>query len=139
MRGGWIGVDLDGTLAVDCTCAADVWTVGDPIPGMVAIVKALLAEGRDVRIFTARVGACGQTSTIATDDQAFAEHQRELIAAWCLDVFGQVLPVTATKDFQLDFFYDDRAIEVVTNAGQTLRQQIGDGIIKALRETLDPI
>ena len=55
MSRGWIGVDLDGTLA-----EYNGWqgpaNIGAPIPAMVERVKAWLEEGRDVRIFTARVG-----------------------------------------------------------------------------------
>jgi len=54
LSNGWIGVDLDGTLAY-----YDEWRglyhIGEPIPAMVDRVKRWLAEGRDVRIFTARV------------------------------------------------------------------------------------
>lgn len=50
---GWIGVDLDGTLA-----HYDGWKgpehIGAPIPAMVERVKAWLAEGKEVRISTAR-------------------------------------------------------------------------------------
>ncbi len=51
---GWYGVDLDGTLA-----HYDGWMgpteIGPPISKMVHRVRRWLAEGRDVRIFTARV------------------------------------------------------------------------------------
>lgn len=46
---GWIGVDLDGTLA-----HYDGWKgethIGKPIPLMLARVKRWLAEGKEVRI-----------------------------------------------------------------------------------------
>ncbi len=51
---GWIGVDLDGTLA-----RYDGWVgvmhVGDPVPAMLDRVQRWLEQGLDVRIFTARV------------------------------------------------------------------------------------
>ena len=51
---GWIGVDLDGTLA-----EYGGWKgpdhIGPPVPKMLERVKSWIAEGRDVRIFTARV------------------------------------------------------------------------------------
>ena len=60
---GWIGVDLDGCLAQWGTKDAvtdyihyDVLVIGAPIPKMVERVKALIAAGEDVRIFTARIG-----------------------------------------------------------------------------------
>lgn len=51
---GWIGVDLDGTLAksVKSKAAEDI---GVPIHRMVKQVKKWLAQGQDVHIFTARV------------------------------------------------------------------------------------
>ena len=54
MAEGWIGVDLDGTLA-----EYDGWVgpqhIGKPVPLMVDRVKRMLDYGEDVRIFTARV------------------------------------------------------------------------------------
>ena len=51
---GWIGVDLDGTLAY-----YDGWkgpeAIGEPIPRMVDRVLGWVNEGREVRILTARV------------------------------------------------------------------------------------
>ena len=52
MLHGWIGVDLDGTLATFDASDPDV--VGPPIPAMVQRVKRWLQEGREVRIVTAR-------------------------------------------------------------------------------------
>ncbi len=55
---GWIGVDLDGTLA-----QYDGWkgpdNIGDPIPLMVGRVKEWLEAGHEVRVFTARVSHDG--------------------------------------------------------------------------------
>lgn len=116
----WIGVDLDGTLAEDCKEPADVWRIGAPIPAMVDHVKALQADGKEIRILTARVAGCGQISSIAWDNQDFVDYQRALIEDWCLQVFGVVFTVTASKDFQMITFYDDRCIRVETNTGRIL-------------------
>jgi hypothetical protein len=106
---GWIGVDLDGTLA-----HYDGWRgpehIGEPVPTMVDRVRAWLEEGRDVRIFTARVGP--QPSTVDVD----GVHQA--IRRWCLAVFGRALPVTATKDFSMVELWDDRCVQVVPNTGR---------------------
>jgi len=51
---GWIGVDLDGTLAKSVK-AQNGEEIGGPIHPMVQLVKVWLARGEDVRIFTARV------------------------------------------------------------------------------------
>lgn len=101
---GWIGVDLDGTLAM-----YDRWNgaeeIGEPIPKMLNRVKRWLSEGREVRIFTARV--------------CFGDKQRcrPAIEAWCLKHIGRVLPVTCEKDFGMIELWDDRCVQVMTNTG----------------------
>src|SRR5262249_13685826 len=101
-----IGVDLDGTLAT-----YDTWKgvahIGDPVPAMLARVKAWLAEGVDVRIFTARVSA-PEERVIAT----------LAIADWC-EMHGLPrLPVTNAKDFAMIELWDDRAVQVEPNTGK---------------------
>lgn len=98
---GWIGVDLDGTLAV-----YRGWNggeIGEPVPAMVERVKRWLAEGQDVRIFTARVGVCGEYSdeSLRTANEDFAREQETLIGDWCERHLGVRLKVTAVKDFTL--------------------------------------
>lgn len=113
---GWIGVDLDGTLAVaEPSCTG----IGRPVPKMLQRVKAWLAEGQEVRIFTARVGWGGGYSETSrrTDDDGFIAEQRALINAWCIQHIGQALPVTAVKDFRMVEFWDDRAVQVIPNTG----------------------
>lgn len=131
---GWIGVDLDGTLAEDCQSLEDVWSIRPPIPKMLERVKGWLAEGKEVRIFTARVGCCGERSKLCQDDESFANDQRELIQAWCLEHVGQVLPVTATKDFLMIEVWDDRAIQVVTGTGMTISEVLEAGLTVAAEQ-----
>lgn len=100
---GWIGVDLDGTLA-----EYHGWNggaIGAPIPAMLARVKEWLAKEQSVKIFTAR--AC-------TNDA----EQIALIKAWCVQHVGQELEVTATKDFAMIELWDDRAIQIIPNTGK---------------------
>jgi hypothetical protein len=111
----WIGVDLDGTLAhYEHFIDADV--IGDPVPSMVARVKRWLAEGKDVRIMTARVWA-------PNDDPA-RQHDAaialEAIQDWCRVYLGVVLPVTAIKDYGMVELWDDRAIQIERNTGRRL-------------------
>jgi hypothetical protein len=107
---GWIAVDLDGTLAY-----YDGWRgpehIGEPIMPMVERVKAWLAEGIEVRIFTARV------SDEAGTRAGFA------IADWCEKHIGQVLPVTNVKDYGMVELWDDRAITVEQNTGRMIGDQ----------------
>lgn len=116
--GGWIGVDLDGTLAKyqdDLT----INQIGPPIPAMVARIKRWREEGAEVRIVTARVAASDLTNKDGTSDNpAFAEGQRALVEAWCVEHIGEALPVTAMKDFMMIALWDDRAVRVEHNTGR---------------------
>lgn len=116
---GWIGVDLDATLA---HYPAHFPAIGPPIPEMVRKVKAELAKGVEVRIMTARVshveGAQGDNGTVSSSD--FVNEQRALIEAWCLEHLGRKLPVTCMKDFQMIELWDDRCKQVVPNSGRFL-------------------
>lgn len=108
---GWIGVDLDGTLA-----KSGGWkpgdsevTIGEPVPAMLQRVKRWLKQGNDVRIFTAR---------------ATRTHIPEMIPAieaWCVKHIGRKLPVTATKDYDMIEYWDDRAVRVEYNTGRRVR------------------
>lgn len=100
---GWIGVDLDGTLAKYHGWVSESH-IGEPVPAMLAKVKAWIADGQDVRIFTARVSNGGVSL-------AFIE-------AWCLKHVGRVLPVTNVKDFGMRVLYDDRAVRIIENTGE---------------------
>lgn len=106
---GWIGVDLDGTLA-----EYGGWKgpehIGPPIPEMVARVKAWLAQGREVRIFTARVS--GERVGLSVEDTVKA------IEKWTLEHVGRVLPITCVKDYGMVELWDDRAVRVVANEGR---------------------
>lgn len=115
---GWIGVDLDGTLAEYHAWSGGV--IGNPIPLMVERVKAWLARGIEVRIMTARVGLAGGFSQESRRhaDEHFAEEQRALIEAWCSVHIGRVLEITASKDFRMVELWDDRAVQVVPNTGE---------------------
>lgn len=116
----WIGVDLDGTLAKgDGRLGPDA--IGEPIPAMVERVKAWLAEGRDVRIFTARVAETGlvKPSGFVADLEHCQAH-RIGIELWCLQHLGRTLQVTAIKDAWMEVLYDDRARQVETNTGRLI-------------------
>lgn len=109
---GWIGVDLDGTLAF-----YDTWKgkghIGEPVPAMLARVKQWLADGREVRIFTARVSP--QACSLNGDT---LEETAAPIYSWCLLHLGVVLPVTHEKDMAMIQLWDDRCVQVLPNTGQ---------------------
>ncbi len=108
---GWIGVDLDGTLA-----HYDGWKgsehIGDPVPGMLFRVNKWLAEGRRVKIFTAR----------ASDPVAV-----KAIKAWLVEHDIGGLEVTNVKDYAMIELWDDRAVQVVENTGMSIEQFIKNG------------
>ncbi len=116
---GWIGVDLDGTLAEYHEEALATY-IGEPVPLMLARVKKWLAEGRDVRIFTARVD--GGEVAISMGNPAGEEYRdvdkvRDEIRAWCRIHLGQDLPITNQKDYGMVELWDDRCVQVITNTG----------------------
>lgn len=114
----WIGVDLDGCLA-EYTGYKGPTVIGAPVAKMLQRVKTMLAQGKNVKIFTARCWS---------DDNS--KRRRESLAAikaiedWCQLYVGQVLPVTCVKDYGMTHLYDDRAIQVEPNTGDTLEDKI---------------
>ena len=108
---GWIGVDLDGTLAHKVSGrylpGGDRYAIGEPIPAMLERVIAWLNSGREVRIFTARM----------VDNDPLTE---KAIRAWTLRHVGCELIPTAIKDPWMDELWDDRAITVEQNTGRIL-------------------
>lgn len=103
---GWIGVDLDGTLA-----HYDGWRgiehIGAPVPAMLNRVQDWIEEGREVRIFTARVSDQSGGGLIA------AAH----ILSWLNEVGLPPLAITNVKDFDMVELWDDRAVRVEINTG----------------------
>lgn len=113
---GWIGVDLDGTLA-----HYDHWRgidhIGEPVLPMLERVAAWLAEGREVRIFTARVEGHG-----VPDLQGGTVDALTPIYEWCDKHLGRRIPITNVKDFGMIELWDDRAIQVIPNTGMTITE-----------------
>lgn len=116
MSAGWIGVDLDGTLA-----EYDSWRgethIGKPIPLMVERVRQWLAAGQKVKIVTARVSTGANDRASATIDDI-----RAAIERWCHVHVGAKLEVTCCKDFAMIQLWDDRCIQVIPNTGRTLQE-----------------
>ena len=102
---GWIGVDLDATLA-----HYEGWKspshIGEPIPKMAERVRKWLEEGREVRIFTARASVPEQVAPVEE---------------WCLKHFGVKLKVTCCKDFGMIELWDDRCVQVQPNTGERVQ------------------
>lgn len=106
---GWIGVDLDGTLAY-----YDRWRgldhIGAPIPAMVERVKRWIADGHTVKIFTARISLPEERDIVI-----------HALRNW-LEVAGlpTSLEVTNVKDFGMIELWDDRAVQVEANTGRPI-------------------
>lgn len=97
----WIGVDLDGTLAVYRGGNG----IGEPIPLMMARVKTWIKNGFTVKIFTARASV------------------PELILpikVWLKENGLPDLEVTNCKDFGMIELWDDLARRVEYNTGKEL-------------------
>lgn len=97
---GWIGVDLDGTLAY---YDPEFYGIGEPVELMKARVLEWVKNGLRVKIFTAR---------------AFDPEQIPDVQEW-LKINGfPDLEVTNIKDFGMMKLFDDRAVEVEMNTGK---------------------
>jgi hypothetical protein len=115
---GWIAVDFDGTLV-----EYEEWVgpthIGKPIMPMVERVRGWLKEGKDVRIFTARVYAPLDDANRQEDAAAaMCEIQR-----WCFRMFQRTLPVTCVKDFGMYELWDDRCVQLERNTGKRVDGQ----------------
>ena len=104
MDGTWIGFDLDGTL---CQHGTGTDKIGAPIPGMVELMKAIINQGFEVRIFTARMAL----------PLPIAKAQEKAIQEWCEKHVGYIPEITCVKDFGMIYCFDDRCIQVLTNNG----------------------
>lgn len=102
----WDGFDLDGTLA-EGSGKFTPGVIGKPIKSMVRLLKLAIRRGDNPKIFTAR---------IASDKSGI---ERKAINEWMTENVGQTLPITNVKDENMRRLYDDRAVSVKHNSGQT--------------------
>lgn len=111
---GWIGVDLDGTLA-----HYEGWKgethIGNPVQPMLERVMAWIADGKEVRIMTARVCREGEERDAVI----------KAIDLWCIQHIGKCLPVTHQKDYGMIELWDDRCVCVEKNTGQIIGMPLG--------------
>jgi len=101
---GWIGVDLDGTLA-----HYDGWRgsdhIGEPIPAMLDRVRMWISKGWQVKVFTARASVPDQIPPIRK---------------WLDDLGLHMIEITNVKDFGMVELWDDRCIQVRMNTGMPI-------------------
>jgi hypothetical protein len=105
----WIGVDLDGTLARDLGSKRGD-DIGSPIEPMLARVQKWIAEGRTVKIFTARASSPRQVAAIKE---------------WLVSCGLPELEVTNVKDHRMIELWDDRCVQVTTNLGEPISKKAG--------------
>jgi hypothetical protein len=119
-KNGWIGTDLDGTLAY-----YEGWQgpghIGPPIPEMEARVRKWMEEGWEIRIVTARAADPDQIPQI-----------EEWLKAHNFPPFK----VTNEKDYGMIQLWDDRCVQVVPNTGtpvtdETMRELNSETIPEA--------
>lgn len=103
----WIGVDLDGTLAEYITWKGESY-IGKPITKMMKRVKAWIAQGKAVKIFTAR----------ASDKK-----QIPFVKKWLKEQGLEGVEVTNIKDYGMTEFWDDKAHRVKKNTGELVKAQ----------------
>lgn len=107
----WIGVDLDGTLAHDLGNKREnkgLDEIGTPIKPMVDRLRQWIAEGKTVKIFTAR---------------ASSPRQVVLVKKWLAEQGLPELEVTNVKDLRMIELWDDRCVQVMTNLGEPVQQK----------------
>ena len=118
---GWIGVDLDGTLAY-----YDGWKgaehIGAPIPKMVDRVLEWMQRGPEVRIMTARVapGKSDAEQCRAAIEKWLQRHVYSKLPASFTDapVPFPYLKITHEKDHRMIELWDDRCVQVIPNTGK---------------------
>ncbi len=102
---GWIGVDLDGTLA-NFDGHMTLAKIGEPVPKMAELVHSIVRSGVRVKIFTARAGDSEQV---------------QLVKIWLRKHGFPDFEVTNVKDYDMIRLYDDRAVQVIANTGEIVK------------------
>jgi hypothetical protein len=104
----WIGVDLDGTLAHDLGNDGGLDEIGRPIKPMLDRLRKWIADGKTVKIFTAR---------------ASSPRQVIMIKEWLASYGLPDLEVTNVKDRRMIELWDDRCVQVMTNLGEPIGEK----------------
>ena len=114
---GWIGVDLDATLAH--YESGQYPDIGEPIPAMYERVQGWLKAGKEVRIMTARA--------------AHGPEDIKAVKAWLEEHGLGELQVTCMKDQEMEELWDDKAIQVRPNTGEPI---VDAGLQESLARTV---
>jgi hypothetical protein len=114
---GWIGVDLDGTLAH--YEEGQYPEIGEPIQPMLDRVLAWLDEGKEVRIMTARA--------------ASGPEGIKPVRVWLEELGIGHLQITCMKDSEMEELWDDRAIQVRRNTGERVGTTIPESLAQQFK------
>jgi len=110
----WIGVDLDGTLAVLDKFVSPS-NIGAPIPLMVERVKQWYLEGKRIKIMTARVSPNFHKAVGLMKARGI----EPAIKSWCHKHLGFVPELTCEKDHLMIELWDDiKLVNVKRNTGE---------------------
>lgn len=126
-------VDLDGTLAYwDGTVGNPPGShIGEPVPAMADKVRAWLAAGDRVVIYTARACNWGDFPWADPGPDQIRDYSAAVryVEDWAEKYFGQRLEVCGGKG-PWDHAYNDKTYRVVTNTGMTVEELVLDRIRK---------
>jgi hypothetical protein len=124
-----IYVDFDGTMAY-----YDKWegpeVVGEPIPCMIEKIKKALKDDHEVTVYSARLTASPEYGIY---DPKIAKNTIDI---FCLENFGQKLPVTNIKG-PADEFWDDKCKRIILNTGLTMGEFLSTIIEAELKVSSD--
>lgn len=109
----WIGFDFDGTIAHTVDGKFNPKSIGSPVPKMIDLLKQNIHEGKEVKIFSARVSTNGTIRSIYN-----ALLSRYYINKWSKKYIGRKIDIVCQKDFLMVKLYDDLAIRVIKNTGE---------------------
>lgn len=116
-REGWIGVDLDGTLA-EWNDQTGPSYIGPPVPAMVNRVKAWIDAGRQVKVVTARMGVEKGMDAYMTIRTWLSTHLGRS--------YADQISITNQKDLGMLALWDDMAVTVERNSGRPLIPGFGE-------------
>lgn len=109
----WIGFDFDGTIAHTVKGKFKPEHIGEPIPKMIFLLKQYINDGKEVKIFSARVSTNGTIPSIYN-----ALLSRFYMNKWCIKHIGRKIDIVCQKDFLMVKLYDDLAIRVIKDTGE---------------------
>ena len=107
-------VDFDGTLATSPPRGHDPGFTGEPVWPIVLRVRRWLAQGRQIKIISARASQVSDTYPAEDRESAIAA-----VRAWTLEHLGEELDVVNEKTHDTYCLLDNIAVSVEEDTGKT--------------------